>query len=315
MNGGYRPVMLIKGLEGAAEAFYGMMEAADLEDMQMKMSVFEKFMEELPQKALNLGIRVFLAVVFFFAGMQLIKLVRKILRKSLKRANADVGVIQFLDSLIKAILYVILILMIATSFGLDAASIVAVVGSAGVALGLALQGSLSNFAGGVLILLLKPFKVGDYIIEDTNGNEGTVSEIQLFYTKLTTPDERIVVLPNGTLANSSLTNVTTTYKRRLTVKVGISYASDLRKAKEIMRSAAASDEDVLPEEEVTVFVDDLADSSVVLGMHCYVANENYWAVRGRLLETIKLTFDAEGISIPYQQLDVHIDGQNGNDRL
>lgn len=310
MNWGYGPVMLIKGWEGAAEAFNEVMEAADLGDMQMKMNVFEKFMEELPQKALNLGIRVFLAVIFFFAGMQLIKLIRKILKKSLKKANADVGVIQFLDSLMKVILYVILVLMIATSFGLDAASIIAVVGSAGVALGLALQGSLSNFAGGVLILLLKPFKVGDYIIEDTKGNEGTVSEIQLFYTKLITPDERIVVLPNGTLANSSLTNVTTTYKRRLTIKVGISYTSDLKKAKEIMRNVVESDGGVLSEEEVVTFVDDLADSSVVLGTHCYVANENYWTVRWRLLETIKLTFDAEGISIPYQQLDVHIDGKD-----
>lgn len=309
MDGFYRPSMLAKGLEEAAEAFNEAMEAADLKDMQMKISVFEKFMEELPQKALNLGIRVVLAIVFFFVGMQIIKLVRKILKKSLTKANADVGVVQFLDSLIKAILYVILILMIATSFGLDAASIVAVVGSAGVALGLALQGSLSNFAGGVLILLLKPFKVGDYIIEDTKGNEGTVSEIQLFYTKLTTPDERIVVLPNGILANSSLTNVTTTYKRRLTIKIGISYAADLKKAKEVMRETVSADEGVLSEEEVVTFVDDLADSSVVLGTHCYVANGDYWAVRWRLLENIKLAFDEEGISIPFPQLDVHVENQ------
>jgi small conductance mechanosensitive channel len=197
--------------------------------------------------------------------------------------------------------------MIATSFGLDAASVVAVVGSAGVALGLALQGSLSNFAGGVLILLLKPFKVGDYIIEDTKGNEGTVSEIQLFYTKLTTPDERIVILPNGTLANSSLTNVTTTYKRRLTIKVGISYYANLQKAKEVMQGTVAKDKGVLTEEEVVTFVDELGDSAVVIGTHCYVANADYWTVRWRLLEEIKLAFDAEGIEIPYQQMDVHVD--------
>lgn len=149
-------------------------------DVTEKIGFVERYLNELPQKALNLGIRVVLALVFFFVGVQVIKLIRRIVKKSLKRANADLGVIQFLDSLIKAILYMILLFMIASGFGLDATSVVAVVGSAGVALGLALQGSLSNFAGGVLILLLKPFRVGDYIIEDNKGNEGTVKEIQLF---------------------------------------------------------------------------------------------------------------------------------------
>ena len=202
-------------------------------DVTEKIGFVERYLNELPQKALNLGIRVVLALVFFFVGVQVIKLIRRIVKKSLKRANADLGVIQFLDSLIKAILYMILLFMIASGFGLDATSVVAVVGSAGVALGLALQGSLSNFAGGVLILLLKPFRVGDYIIEDNKGNEGTVKEIQLFYTKLLTPDDKVIILPNGTLANTSLTNVTATDIRRLDLSVGISYTADLKKAKEI----------------------------------------------------------------------------------
>lgn len=300
-------ILLTKELEEAADAIGNVMEAADLDDVQKKINIFEKFFEELPQKALNLGIRVVLAILFFAVGVQCIKLIRKILKKSLNRAGADVGVVQFLDSLTKAVLYVLLILMIATSFGLDATSVVAVVGSAGVAIGLALQGSLSNFAGGVLILLLKPFKVGDYIIEDTKNNEGTVSEIALFYTKLVTPDERIVVLPNGILANSSLTNVTTTYKRRLTLKVGISYKADLLKAKEVFYNTVKNDEGVLKEEDVVTFVDDLGDSAVVLGTHCYVLNADYFQVRWRLLEEIKLAFDKEGIEIPYPQLDVHMD--------
>ena len=299
--------LLTAGLEDAADTINEALEAANLQDVQKKISIFEKFLQELPQKALNLGVRVVLALLVFFIGGQIIKLIRKILKKSLTRAGADTGVIQFLDSLVKVVLYVILIMMIGTSFGLDAASVIAVVGSAGVAVGLALQGSLSNFAGGVLILLLKPFKVGDYIIEDTKGNEGVVSEIQLFYTKLTTPDDRIVVLPNGTLANSSLTNVTTTYKRRLTVQVGISYRADLKKAKQVMHDAVSADTGVLKEEPVVTFVDDLGDSAVVLGTHCYVRNEDYWNVRWRLLEEIKLAFDAEEIEIPYPQLDVHMD--------
>lgn len=204
---------------------YEMLAADNLspEQVEKELGVIRQFFQQLPQKALNLGIRILLAVIFLLIGLWLIRLVRKILKKSLDRASVDIGVIQFLDSFVKVCLYVILGFMIASSFGLDAASIVAVVGSAGVAIGLALQGSLSNFAGGVLILLLKPFKVGDYIKEDSKGNEGTVIEIQMFYTKLLTFDGKTVVLPNGTLANTSLVNYTAANFRRLDLTVGISY--------------------------------------------------------------------------------------------
>ncbi len=276
------------------------------EDMTEKLGVLEQFFETLPQKAFNLGIRVVLALVFFFLGVQIIKLIRKILKKSLQRANADVGVVQFLDSFVKFALYLLLIFMIGSSFGLDAASVVAVVGSAGVAIGLALQGSLSNLAGGVLILLLKPFKVGDYIIEDTNKNEGTVSEIQIFYTKLTTPDERTVVLPNGTLANSSLTNVTDIGIRRLDMTVGISYRADLKLAKEVAKKLLDGDAATLKNKEIDVFVSDLGESAVILNLRCYVKSEDYWPTRSRILEAVKLTFDENGIEIPYPQMDVHV---------
>ena len=155
-----------------------------IEEVQKKEGLIASFLDTLPEKALNLGIRIGLALVFFFIGMQLIRLIRKIIRKSMNRAGAETGVIQFVDSFVKASLYIILILTLASSFGVDAASIVALLGSAGVAIGLAVQGSLSNLAGGVLILLLKPFKVGDYIVEGSSGKEGTVKEIQIFYTKL-----------------------------------------------------------------------------------------------------------------------------------
>ena len=181
-----------------------------MEIEEIDIGIIEKFLQQLPEKTFQLAIRVVLALLVFFLGIQLIKFVRRVVRKSLTRARADIGVIQFLDSFIKVGLYVVLIMFVLTGFGVDAASIIAVMGSVGVAIGLALQGSLSNLAGGVLILLLKPFHVGDYIIEDNNKNEGVVSEIQIFYTKLTTPDNRIIVLPNGALANTSLTNVTDT---------------------------------------------------------------------------------------------------------
>lgn len=273
---------------------------------EIDLTVVEKFLRDLPERALNLGIRVLLALIFFFVGVQCIKLLRKIIKKSLERANADVGVTQFLDSFIKIGTYAILTMLIATSFGVDAASIIAVFGSAGVAIGLALQGSLSNLAGGVLILILKPFKVGDYIIEDTNKNEGTVTEIQIFYTKLTTPDNKTIILPNGTLANSSLTNVTHAPYRRNEIKIGISYESDIKTAKKVLQDILDNDESVLQDKDKDVFVDDLADSSVVIGVRCWFFNDDYWRGRWRLIEEAKYKLEENGIVIAYPQLDVHI---------
>ncbi len=265
----------------------------------------EEFLQGLPEKALNLGIRILLSAVVFFIGIQVIKLFRRFFKKSLQRAKADVGVIQFLDSLLKAVLYVVLIFTIASGFGVDAASIVALLGSAGVAVGLAIQGSLSNFAGGVLILLLKPFKVGDYIKEDSNGNEGTVVEIQLFYTKLATPDNRIIVLPNGTLANTSMTNVTEAAVRRLDIYVGIAYDSSIKQAREVLVAMLKADEAALKDKELRVFVDELAESCIRLGIRCWVNKEDYWETKWRLTEETKYALDAAGIVIPFPQLDVH----------
>lgn len=270
------------------------------------MGVIEKFIRELPEKAFQIGVRVVFAAFFFMLGVQAIKILRKIIRKSLEHANADKGVIQFLDSFIRASLYIVLVFMIANSFGLDAASVVAVLGSAGVAIGLAVQGSLSNFAGGVIILLVKPFRVGDYIIEDNKKNEGTVSEIQIFYTKLTTPDEKVIVLPNGTLANTSITNVTATYKRRLDVKVGISYTADLKKAKEILYEIVKEEPAVLKDQEIDVVVEELGSSAVILAAKVWVKNEDYLKTKWKLNELVKYKFDEEQIEIPYDQLDVHI---------
>lgn len=278
-----------------------------MEKVEENIGIFKSFLQGLPEKAMSLGLRVLLAIVFFSVGVQCIKIIRKILKKSLARANADVGVIQFLDSFVKAVLYIVLVFMIATSFGVDATSVLALVGSAGVAVGLALQGSLSNFAGGVLILLLKPFKVGDYIKEDSKGNEGTVTEIELFYTKLATPDDKVIILPNGTLANTSLTNVTTTEVRRLDVKVGISYQSDLKQAKKVLMELLEKDEFVLKDRDMLVFVDELGQSAVMLNIRCWFKNEEYWEGKWRLTERIKLTLDEVGISIPYPQMDVHIE--------
>lgn len=258
---------------------------------------------------LNFGFQILLAVVVYAMGARIIKLVRSMVRRWMERADADIGVKQFIDSLVKYFLYFILVVIILTFFGVTTASVVAVLGSAGLALGLAVQGTLSNFAGGVLILLLKPFHVGDYIIEDTHGNEGTVTEITIFYTKLSTGDNKIIVIPNGSLANSSLTNVTHSKKRRMDLEVGISYDSDLKKAKDILYRLADEERDRLKSEEILVFVSELAASEVKIGLRFWVKTEDYWNVRWRLLESIKLSLDEAEIEIPYQKLDVQVKGQ------
>ena len=277
-----------------------------LEEM-LQPDVIGQFLSEIPEKALRLGARVLLAALFFLVGSQLIKLIRKIIKKSMQRAGAELGAIQFVDSFVKAALYVLLVLMLASSFGLDAASIVALLGSAGVAIGLAVQGSLSNLAGGVLLLILKPFKVGDYIQEGSSGKEGTVAEIQIFYTKLVTPDNRTIVLPNGSLANNSLINYTAQDARRMDIVVGISYKADLKKAKQVLLQVLEEDEAVMKDRDHFVFVDNLGSSSVDLGVRCWFAQSDFWPGKWRITENCKLALDRAGIEIPYNQLDVHLD--------
>lgn len=272
---------------------------------EVDAGVIKKFVASLPEKILELGVRILLALVAFFIGVQIIKLVRKIVKKSLTRANADTGAVQFVDSFVKAALYVVLVFMIATSFGVDAASIIALVGSAGVAIGLAVQGSLSNLAGGVLLLLLRPFKVGDYIVA-ASGHEGTVTEIQIFYTKLVTPDNKVIVLPNGNLSNNTIVNASAADTRRMDITVGISYGSDIKAAKEVLMEVLKNDEAVLKDKDMNVFVDLLADSSVNLGVRCWFKGTDFWEGKWRVTENCKYALDRAGIEIPYPQVDVHL---------
>ena len=279
---------------------------SEITEGNLKPGVIEAFLDELPSKALNFGVKVLLCVLLFLIGVKIIQFIRKMLRKSMEKAGAEEGVRSFVDSFVKAALYVLLGFVLLSWFGVDTASIVALVGSAGVAIGLAIQGSLSNLAGGVLIMLLKPFKVGDFIKEDTHGNMGTVTEIQIFYTKLSTIDNQVVVLPNGSLANTSLTNASGNKERRMDVQVGISYSADLKKAKEVLLSLLEENEKVLKEREVRVFVEELADSAVILNMRCYFAQEDFWEEKWRMTEEAKLALDEAGIEIAYPQLDVHV---------
>lgn len=271
-----------------------------------EMNQFTAYLQENIPNIIEFGVKVLFAILFFLVGRAVIKWIRKIVRHSMERSNADVGVRQFVDSVLKVVLYFILLFSIATKFGVDAASVAALIASGGVAIGLALQGSLSNFAGGVLILLLKPFEVGDYIIEDTNKNEGTVKEIQIFYTKLSTIDNKTIVIPNGILTNNSLTNATAKDERRLDLKVDISYEASIKEAKAVIETILKNDEAVLQDEDINVFVDALGESSVVLGARAWTKNEDFWSAKWRILEEIKEQLDAHHISIPYQQLMVRM---------
>ena len=255
---------------------------------------------------ISFGLNVLAALVAFFIGRLVIRWIRKIVRRSFERSGADKGVEQFVDSLLKYGLYALLVFSLISSLGFDTTSVAAVLASGGVAIGLALQGSLSNFAGGVLILLLKPFVVGDYIIEDTNGKEGTVKEIQIFYTKLSTIDNKTIVIPNGMLTNNSITNATAKDERQLDLRVGISYDADIRQAKSVIENLLIKDECIIKNEQINVFVHELADSAVVLGIRAWVKNEEYWETRWRLLEEIKILLDENGIEIPYPQMAVHM---------
>lgn len=255
---------------------------------------------------ITFGLKVLAALVAFFIGRLVIRWIRKIVRRSFERSGADKGVEQFVDSLLKYGLYALLVFSLISSLGFDTTSVAAVLASGGVAIGLALQGSLSNFAGGVLILLLKPFVVGDYIIEDTNGKEGTVKEIQIFYTKLSTIDNKTIVIPNGMLTNNSITNATAKDERQLDLRVSISYDADIRQAKSVVENLLIKDECIIKNEQINVFVHELADSAVVLGIRAWVKNEEYWTTRWRLLEEIKLLLDENGIEIPYPQMTVHM---------
>lgn len=255
---------------------------------------------------ITFGLKVLAALAAFFIGRLVIRWIRKIVRRSFERSGADKGVEQFVDSLLKYGLYALLVFSLISSLGFDTTSVAAVLASGGVAIGLALQGSLSNFAGGVLILLLKPFVVGDYIIEDTNGKEGTVKEIQIFYTKLSTIDNKTIVIPNGMLTNNSITNATAKDERQLDLRVGISYDADIRQAKSVIENLLIKDECIIKNEQINVFVHELADNAVVLGIRAWVKNEEYWETRWRLLEEIKLLLDENGIEIPYPQMTVHM---------
>lgn len=282
-----------------------------LENLQkVDENVIQQFFKDLVPDLLNFSVQVVLAVVLYLAGKRLISFLCRFLRRSLERRNVDIEVRQFLDSVSRYSLYFVLWLMILTLFGITTASVIAVLGSAGLTLGLALQGSLANFAGGVLILLLRPFHVEDYIISSETGHEGIVKEITTFYTRIQTADNQTVMIPNGKLADGAIVNVTAQQTRRIDILVGIAYDADLKKAKQLLGELAESETRRIDGEPVNIFVSELADSCVELGCRFWVKSEDYWQTRWDMLEAVKLCFDENGIEIPFPQVDVHMKEKN-----
>ena len=271
------------------------------------VSQFQKYLDEHTPELISFGIKVVLSIVVLYIGSRLIRWVLGLVRRSLGRTGMDKGAVQFLCSFLKALLYILLIFGIGMNFGIKESSVAALLGTAGVAIGLALQGGLSNLAGGVMLLIFKPFQVGDYIIVDkANGWEGTVYKIEICYTTLLSVDYRHIVIPNGTLSGNTVVNLTARDMRKLELKIGISYDSDMHKAKQILEQIIKDDKGTREDQGMLVYVDELAESAVTLGLRVWVPTEDYWTVRWRLNETIKDEFDRQGIRIPYRQLDVHL---------
>ena len=294
-----------------ANIFSTAADSIQIEDIEqidasdLTVSNLKRFFESLLPGIRSLAFDIIVCIIIYIVGRKLIKLLHKMLNKTLEKTQADVGVVKFLGSALEIILYVFLFFMILGQLGVNTASIITVLGTAMLAVGMSLQGSLSNVAGGILILFTKPFRVGHYIISD--HGEGTVTMIGLFYTTITTKDNRVLTLPNSQISNCAVTNCTQNPVRRLDTVVGISYDSDIRLAKEIMEKTARDCQYVLQDRDITVFVDSLGDSSVDIGLFCYVNSPDFLAAKWQITEEIKLRFDEAGISIPFPQVHVHME--------
>lgn len=244
------------------------------------------------------------AVVILVAGMWIIRLINRLVKRFFDKRDYDPSLETFLQSFIKAALKFLLFVLVVTQLGVPASSLVALVGAAGLAVGLALQGSLSNFAGGILILLFKPFKIGDFI--SAQGVDGTVKEISIFTTKLSTFGNQVAIIPNGQLSNNNIINYNAEKTRRDKIDVGIGYGSDLKRAKEILLEICAADKRILKDPAPEVYVAELADSSVNLSLRFWARNEDFWGAHFEVMETMKLRFDQEGIEIPFPQREVYM---------
>ncbi len=268
---------------------------------------FTKIINDIVAFATTTGFKVLAGVIIVIAGMKAIKWLKKWIRTSPKLDKIDSSLRSFAVSFISVVLYALLFVTILMILGVPATSFVAVLTTCAAAIGLALQGSLSNFAGGIMILLFKPFKVGDYI--DAAGESGSVSEISVVYTELLTPDNKRITIPNGTLTNSVIKNYSSEDLRRVDFKFSTSYHCDIDKVKGIIKNVLAKHEKVIENPEPFVRLSEHGDNSLTYTARVWCKNADYWDVNFDIMESVKKAFDENDITIPYNQLDVHVDNK------
>ena len=275
-------------------------------NVEQSVGIVRQTMDDIVKWLINKSGSVIAAFIFIFIGIKITGLIVKLVKRGFDRSKIDSSVAGFLLSVIRIVGYILVFITAATIVGFEVTSFVAILGTASMAIGLALQGALSNLAGGVLILLLKPFKVGDYIVENNGHNEGTVESIDIFYTRLLTHDNRLVVIPNGTLTNSSLINVTSEAKRKVEVTIPVAYNTDLKKMKEVVHGILSEDDRILDSEPKDIFISSFDDSGMTIAIRAWTATSDYWSALWDLRENIKAAFDENGIEIPYNRVEVEM---------
>ena len=271
-----------------------------------QVSIVGQYIQKLTDWCMSKLGSIVVAVIFMVVCFKLVKLLLRILRKSFERSKLDPSVAGFFISAVKIVLNVLIVLTAASIVGFQITSFITILGTAGVTLGLALQGSLSNLAGGLLILILKPFRVGDYIVENNTHCEGTVVSIDIFYTRLITFDNKSVVIPNGNISNTSLVNVTEHDMRRVDIPFSVAYDSDMEKVKRVTIETIKDVDGYLPDEQILFYIDEFADSGINMYVKFYATIEKFFDAKWDAMWKLKEAFDENDIEIPFNQMDVHM---------
>lgn len=264
----------------------------------------EKMLEDAPELIITHGTQVLMALIIFIVGKWVAKLVANSIVGAMSKKEVDKTISSFVGSLVFGGLFAFVIIAALGQLGIQTASFVAIIGAAGLAVGFALQGSLSNFASGVLLILFRPIRAGDFV--EAAGEAGVVSEVGIFSTIMKSGDNKVIIIPNSNIMGGNITNYSMEATRRIDLVVGIGYDADIRKAKQLLEEIVSKEERILTDPAVTIAVAELADSSVNFVLRPWVNSGDYWPTKFSLLETIKLRFDEENISIPFPQMDVHI---------
>jgi len=271
----------------------------------MNSEHIEELIQMFTANAIDWGIKIILALVIFFVGKWIAKKITDLFRKTMTARNVDPTLTAFIINIIYYLALIFVCIAALSQVGIQTASLVAVIGAAGLAIGLALQGSLSNFAAGVMLILFRPLKVGDFV--DAGGAMGTIREVGIFNSTMLTPDNKTIIVPNSNITGGNITNFSTQPERRVDFVIGVSYNSDVKRVKEVLAEVVNADERVIKEKGITIGLLELADSSVNFAVRQWVKSSDYWGVYFDLMENIKLRLDAEGIEIPFPQMDVHLD--------